>query len=786
MVVTSSRLPLAILGSWLLATVGVAFVFLGGVGSAVQSSLHLLVAAGVGLAMFVPDRKLELAGVTIRWAGAALLLMAALAVGLLPIPRAVAAWIAPGVVAARPDSAWGTLAMDAGQVSSEIATFALVLGFGALVTLWGAARYRRDDTETAVTCVTAALAGSALLHAAAGAPSMLGLVAPAHLPTPFFAPFVNPDHAGAMMLLGGPVAVGLALNGEQPLWKRVLAVSVVLAALAVIAWIDSSGAVIAAGIVVALWMFRARGLLRPQLLLVALGLAVGAQIWAGSVAFEDGSAAGRARLWSDTVRLVVDFPLAGTGGGTFGEAVRAYRTDTAFVGFTHAHNDPLEWLAETGVVGLVAAAAALVFFWPGGLRSARRGDGFAFGLAGLALHACVDFPLQLPGVAMAAAAVAGLLVAVFGPQRKVSARLVRGALVAVGLLQLPAAAWQARDAFVSRARDDVYDYRVDPLRAARGDRDLSRAWAGGPERLLYAAWSAEHEGDADGAIDAALAIHARYPDRPDPLREAALVLARAGRYDDATTVLDRVTERDPADFRAWVVLARIARARRDDALSAQHWATAFRRGAPGLDEAYAAFPLDLYWLQAFSDADAHYSADLARILVPSGDLEVALLACEQAARLDPHTYGELVLRAPILVALGRPAEAEAWLRDVLSRRPDDPAVLTEYADALEALGRHEEATRAWLKGARRQPALKVRALASAEVAGGATRALELARRFELDGAIEPLLGLAIADLRLRAGDSVGCTEVIERWRLTSSSVGARALELLSACRRAGR
>src|SRR5688572_30598780 len=106
MPVSSSRRPLALLGVWLLGTLTVAFVFLGSVRPAVQASLHLLVAAGAALALAVPDRKLVSAGVTLRWAVAGLVALAALALGFVPVPRGVAAWVAPGLLAARPDAAW--------------------------------------------------------------------------------------------------------------------------------------------------------------------------------------------------------------------------------------------------------------------------------------------------------------------------------------------------------------------------------------------------------------------------------------------------------------------------------------------------------------------------------------------------------------------------------------------------------------------------------------------------------------------------------------------------------
>ena len=786
MLQTSSRRPLVLLGCWLLGTLALAFLFLGSVSPDAQIGLHLLVACGAAIALFIPDRKLESAGLVLRWAIAGSLPLAALAVGLLPVPRAVATWVAPGLLSAHPDAAWMTLATNASRVPGEISTLTLVLGFGALVGVWGASRYRRDEAEAALTIGTGVLALSALLHAASGATTVLGIVVPAHAGAPFYAPLVNRDHAAAIMLLGGPIAAGMALHREHSGWTRAGAALVAAAAVAVIAAVQSSGAAVAGAAVVILWVLRGRDLHHLWVVALAVTLAIGVELFAGSVAIDDGSANVRAVLWRDASHLISDAWLAGSGGGTFGDAIRAYRSDYRPATFSHAHSDPLEWLTETGAVDVVAALAAAVALWPGPLRETRRGDGLAFGLLALGLHALVDFPLQIPAISMAAAGVCTCLLGVFTARRAAAPRAVRRVIVAVGLVQLPAAAWQARDAFVTRSLTDVLAFDTDPTRALRGAENLDLARAGGAERQLLEAWKAEARTDPEAAVAIANLVRDTYPDRPGPLRAAGFVLARAGRYEGATAALQRVTERDRADFRAWVALAHIAHAQGDDRLSADRWVGAFLRSAPGLDEAYATLPLGLFWLRALREVDARYSAMLSRTLMKAGDLDVALMACDQAADLNRAAFGEVPWRAEILVKLGRAEEAGVWLEDILSRHPDDPHILAEKGKALTALGRHDEATAAYLRGARSMPFLKVLALRSAMAAGGPERALELVHRFEIDGPMDPDVGLEIASVRMRAGEPARCVQDIERWNLVTRTVGPRAGDLLAACRAGGR
>ncbi|MCC6212142.1 MAG: O-antigen ligase family protein [Burkholderiales bacterium] len=107
----------------------------------------------------------------------------------------------------------------------------------------------------------------------------------------------------------------------------------------------------------------------------------------------------------DALRILADYPLFGTGAGTFYAAYPAYRRPEINAQFDHAHNDFLQFLAETGLVGaglmtlfvLTALACAL-------LAQARRRDplarGVAFGVTmgviAIGIHSTVDFNLQIP------------------------------------------------------------------------------------------------------------------------------------------------------------------------------------------------------------------------------------------------------------------------------------------------------------------------------------------------------------------------------------------------------
>jgi O-antigen ligase/tetratricopeptide (TPR) repeat protein len=130
----------------------------------------------------------------------------------------------------------------------------------------------------------------------------------------------------------------------------------------------------------------------------------------------------RIPLWSHSLPLVKDFPVWGTGYGTYPH-VEPWHRDAISEDETvydHAHNEYLEALVEGGVLrlGLSLTAIGLVYWlgWravhrhPGG-----RGGGLAlgglFGVTTLVAHSFGDFGLHIPAVAVLATVVCAELCA---------------------------------------------------------------------------------------------------------------------------------------------------------------------------------------------------------------------------------------------------------------------------------------------------------------------------------------------------------------------------------------
>ena len=254
-------------------------------------------------------------------------------------------------------------------------------------------------------------------------------------------PSVNPNHLAGWLLMALSLTAGYLAGAVARVrrsmpdgWRRrvgwlssrdasevvLTGSALVLMALAILVTGSVSGLAclaVAAG-VLAVWAFRrwpATGgrMLVPAALAVVLLAALAwadlqgvanevARTWAGAFDVE-----GRIGLWQDTLRVVRDFPLTGTGLNTYGIGMLAYQTHGLDARAVEAHNDYLQLAAEGGLLlGLPIAAAVAVFVREVRRRFREGADdartwwlraGAVTGLGGLALQSLVDFSLQMPG-----------------------------------------------------------------------------------------------------------------------------------------------------------------------------------------------------------------------------------------------------------------------------------------------------------------------------------------------------------------------------------------------------
>jgi hypothetical protein len=113
---------------------------------------------------------------------------------------------------------------------------------------------------------------------------------------------------------------------------------------------------------------------------------------------------GREAMFNDARPMAENYPVYGTGPGTFATVFQLYRISNATYWPEQLHNDWLETRITFGWAGMALILAALWCvglrrFVRGGIRSGRRLGTLAWlALAGCLVHAVYDFPLQVHSI----------------------------------------------------------------------------------------------------------------------------------------------------------------------------------------------------------------------------------------------------------------------------------------------------------------------------------------------------------------------------------------------------
>jgi len=161
-------------------------------------------------------------------------------------------------------------------------------------------------------------------------------------------------------------------------------------------------------------------LLVVTLIAVAVVLAKSAYVkkrFVESFSKEDSSYLKRAHLWIDSLSLVRDNLLIGTGPGTFDLTFREYRRPSFLLAAGYPHNDYINTLSDYGIVGFVILLFGIVLFakklWASTDRLRRRMDKahlYAIMAAFIALlvHSLVDFNMHIPSNALTMAAIVAI------------------------------------------------------------------------------------------------------------------------------------------------------------------------------------------------------------------------------------------------------------------------------------------------------------------------------------------------------------------------------------------
>jgi O-antigen ligase len=396
---------------------------------------------------------------------------------------------------------------------------------------------------------------------------------------------------------------------------------------------------------------------------------------------------GRLDLLENSLAIVKDFPLFGTGLGTFGQAYRSYQTTKPALFFDHAHNDYMEIATDTGVAGLLLAAGMAVIFTAALVRglSARRGR-FAAGIGGgglascfaIAVHSGTDFNLRIPANALLFAVVAALTyAAIIGiPERPLRETAPAPASPPLALARRPlrwfGPAAAACLALALPARDLLADYHFRQV-----------------ERLL----------DDTGTPE--LDVLPIEPGTIPSYRRAAAALERASALAPARAVFPQALAELYSRLAAWAKTMESLQAPLGD--GALGSAEALRRGMTAARRAISLEP---------TDPQLHLA--LGQLLAAAdGDLERGAAQIRLALKAHPVNAPLRQTAAMVFLRFGNNADALAQARELA--RIDDSYLVSDSALKKLQSDRRAPAYLAQLQGSYLFQALEIAWRATADI-----------------------------------------------------------------------
>jgi tetratricopeptide (TPR) repeat protein len=448
-----------------------------------------------------------------------------------------------------------------------------------------------------------------------------------------------------------------------------------------------------------------------------------ATLWKGEALAER-----RLEVWSRAWPAAQDFPLWGTGYGTFmyGEQMRRQPGDDDGLVWDHAHNDYLEALVEGGLVRLALSLTAVGWVFARGCRAVRRHAGrpagalalgALVGFAAVVFQSIVDFGLHLPAIAVLATVVCAHLTALAAePTRRAAPGPEEGSVRLRGLAPLVGAAAAVALGLVLASQGRRMDQAERCLLAAR--RAALDGEDGRGRQIAYLEAAVRWE-PADASLQVALADVYSQTLAGQKGRKARQYLEAAARNYLAARDLCPVWARPQVKLAALADKlgnadprpAYLERARRLRPSAAELWYLG------GLEELLAGRPASAAasWHNSLKCSDRYFDEIVrrgSRVLSPADLADKVLPARPEwllraAVRLYPAEDGvakrrpflkralalldrkggaltarDCHLRARIEVALGRPAEALVAYQAALARDPTRSGWRLEFAKLL--------------------------------------------------------------------------------------------------------
>jgi O-antigen ligase len=239
-----------------------------------------------------------------------------------------------------------------------------------------------------------------------------------------FGPFVNRNHFAGLIGMIIPLGLGLSLEEKKMEKKLILIFLSLIMALGIFYSLSRGGIIsflFSMVFFIALVITRRHYRRYIHYLIIFLSGVICYLLYLGispiveRFAQSGLSSEGRMLVWKATLKAFADFAWFGTGLGTFRYVFPLYYPEGLQSNFLYAHNDYLQFLLETGVVGASLLALASLSLAGIAFKACSK-ESPSFIMAGLAtsmiymlVHSFFDFNLHIPSNAIMFSVILGLL-----------------------------------------------------------------------------------------------------------------------------------------------------------------------------------------------------------------------------------------------------------------------------------------------------------------------------------------------------------------------------------------
>jgi len=272
-------------------------------------------------------------------------------------------------------------------------------------------RHRLHQLVAVMALFGFAVALFAMFQDFSGTDKIYGIVPLHYLSVLFYGPYANHNHYAGLMEMLTPLAAAAAFLEQGAKRSLLLFATILMAASIVLS--RSRGGMLGLGLsilFVCAVLYRSDRERRAGLAILAVtaGIAIVVLMLANDTVLErlkETQDNYRATIYADSIRMWWHKPLLGFGWGTFPNVYPQFRSFYINLFVNHTHNDYLEMLVDTGLIGAILTGWFLFHVIRGGMRKiADKGDregsilalGLMAGIVALLTHSMLDFNLHIP------------------------------------------------------------------------------------------------------------------------------------------------------------------------------------------------------------------------------------------------------------------------------------------------------------------------------------------------------------------------------------------------------